>query len=136
MSWQQIQIVGNLTDDPEMKYVGETEKTTFSVACNERYGEKEETTFFNVECWAKLAEIVAEHKRKGDQVLVIGRMKRDQWEDKETERKREKWYVRADRVVFIGGKRRDDGEERPRRRSDDEPRGRQRSSREYEDLTF
>jgi single-strand DNA-binding protein len=150
MSFQTWVAIGNLTADPEMKYVGETPKCTFSIAINERRGEKEEVIFVDVECWDKLADTVAEYKRKGDAVLVQGRWKMDTWEDRESGGKRKKWYVRADQVRFIGSPRDDDREEQPRRRSSsrdddrprrsssrrDEPRGRERDDREYDDLPF
>lgn len=146
MSFQQYVAGGNLTDDPEMKYVKETPKTSFSIAINERRGQNEETIFVDVECWDKTAENVAEYKRKGDYVVIIGRWKMDQWEDRETGQKRKKWYVRADQVRFEGQKgerdddrgsrRRDQDDERPRRSRDDE-RDTERSSRgRYDDLPF
>lgn len=137
---------GNLTADPEMKYVKETPKVTFSVAINQKYGDKEETIFVDVECWDKLAETMAEYKRKGDEVLVQGRWKMDEYEDRDNN-KRRKWYVRADTIRFVGGRTRDSDDDRPRRSSrrddddrprrksrDDEPR--ERSPREYDDLPF
>lgn len=127
MSFQTWVGLGNLTDDPEMKYVKETPKTSFSIAINEKRGEREETIFVDVECWDKLAESVAEYKRKGDPVLVQGRWKMDEWEDQEG-KKRRKWYVRADTIRFVGS--RADNDDRPRRSRDDDDRGRRSSSRD------
>jgi single-strand DNA-binding protein len=135
-----------------MKYVKDVPKTTFSIAINSKHGDKEEVLYVDVECWDKLADSVAEYKRKGDPVLVQGRWKMDQWEGEDGTKKR-KWYVRADTVRFIGaprddddrGSRRRDDEDRPRRssRRDDDDRPRrssnekpERSSREYDDLPF
>lgn len=161
MSFQTWIGMGNLTSDPEMKYVGQTPKTIFSIAINEKRGEKEETIFVDVECWDKVAESVAEYKRKGDQVLVQGRWKMDEWEDQDGKKKR-KWYVRADQVRFVGAPRdnddrgsrrsrddddrprrsRDDRDDRPRRRDDRDEEPRRGSARDdnererYSDLPF
>lgn len=147
MSFQTWVGLGNLTSDPEMKYVKETPKTSFSIAINEKRGDKEETLFVDVECWDKLAEIVAEYKRKGDPVLVQGRWKMDEYEDRDNNRRR-KWYVRADTVRFVsGGERRDRDDERGSRRrtrDDDRPRRddrddedrRSRDKDRYADLPF
>lgn len=120
MSYQIWVGEGNLTDDPKMNYVGTSPKTTFSIAINEKRGEKEEVFYADVEAWDKNAENVAEYKRKGDAVLVQGRWKRDSWDDKETGAKRYKYYVRADVVKFVGGPR-DMDEQRPQRRAYKEP---------------
>lgn len=146
MSYQMWIGMGNLTGDPELKYVKETPKTTFSIAINEKRGEREETLFVDVECWDKLADTVAEYKRKGDAVLVQGRWKMDEYEDRDNN-KRRKWYVRADTVRFIGapregsGSRRERDDDRPRRsesrRDDDRPRrDTERDPRNYDDLPF
>jgi len=134
--------MGNLTADPELKYVKDTPKTTFSIAINEKRGEREETLFVDVECWDKLADTVAEYKRKGDPVLVQGRLKMDEYEDREGTRRR-KWYVRADTVRFVsGGERRDRDDERGSRRrtrEDDRPRrdeDRDARDKRYDDLPF
>ena len=145
MSYQVWVGLGNLTADPEMKYVGEHAKTTFSIAINAKYGDKEEVLYVDVECWEKLAETVAEYLRKGRQCLVQGRWKMDEFEDRDGN-KRRKWYVRADTVRFVGSKP-DDEDDRPRRRrdrdDDDRPRRRddrdkERSPRDdkYDDLPF
>ena len=125
MSFHRTEVIGNLTDDPEMKYVGETPKTTFSVAVNEKRGERERVTYYDIECWDKLAQTVAEYMRKGRKVFVAGRMQMDQWEDNEGT-KRRKWYLRADTVQFLG-ERPHDEDERPRRRRQEEERPRRRS---------
>lgn len=78
MTYQQITIVGNVGRDPELKYTQSgTAVTDFSVAVNRSWtsntGEKhEETTWFRITCWNRLAETVAEYVTKGMQVLVVG----------------------------------------------------------------
>lgn len=125
MSYQRYIMVGHLTDDPEMKYVGETPKTTFSVAVNEKYGEKEYAFFANVEAWDKLGENVANYMRKGSKVLVEGRWRTDKWTDDDGG-KHKRDFVRADAVKFLD--RKEDREER-------EPPARKKAA-DYDDLPF
>lgn len=127
MSFQTFVCGGNLTADPEMKYVRETPKTSFSIAVNKRTRDGEKTLYIDVETWDKLAESVAEHKRKGDYVVVIGEWDMDEWDDQESGKKRRKWFVRGRDVRFEGpksGGRDDRDDDRPRRssRDDDRPR--------------
>lgn len=81
--YQKLLIAGNLGRDPEMRYTPTgTPVTTFSVATNRRYtnssGEPvEETIWFRVSTWNRLAEICAEYLQKGAKVLVEGRLQPD-----------------------------------------------------------
>ncbi len=104
-------LMGNLTRDPEVRYtpsgiaVGE-----FGLAVNETYKNKagetvENTVFVDIEVWARQAETCAEYLYKGSPVFVEGRLKLDQWENKQGE-KRSKLRVRADRVQFLGSPKR------------------------------
>jgi len=68
--YQQLSIIGNLGVDPEMRYTPQgIPVTTFTVAVNERYGEKESVTWFRVSCWRQLAETTNQHLSKGCTVL-------------------------------------------------------------------
>lgn len=139
-----IVLVGNLTDDPELKWTDTREAITkFGLAVNE--GRDKQPTYFNITCWEKLAETVAEYARKGRAVYVQGQMKRDTWVDRDSEQKRERWYVQARVVQFLDrkpesddrdndrprGRDRDD-DDRPRTRNvaDDRPRGRRPDDRQ------
>ncbi len=83
MSYQKIIIAGNLGRDPEMRYTPSGQAvTSFSVAVNESYtnanGEKiKKTIWFRVTAWGKQAEICNQYLKKGQQVLVDGRMSAD-----------------------------------------------------------
>jgi len=83
MSYQKIVIVGNLGRDPEMRYTPSGQAvTSFSVAVNESYtaanGEKvKRTIWFRVTAWGKQAEICNQYLKKGQSVLVDGRMSAD-----------------------------------------------------------
>lgn len=83
MSYQKIIITGNLGREPEMRYTPSGQAvTSFSVAVNETYtnnnGEKvKKTIWFRVTTWGKQAEICNQYLKKGQQVLVEGRMNAD-----------------------------------------------------------
>ncbi len=86
-----ITFVGNLTDDPELRYTGGgTPVATLRVASNRRWTgrdgqQQEETTFMNVNAWRDLAENASESLNKGDRVIVIGRVKVRSYENKENQ---------------------------------------------------
>ncbi len=82
--YQKIIIVGNLGNDPEMRYMPDgTAVTNFSVATNRRWtdgatGEpREETIWFRVSVWRKQAETANQYLSRGSKVLVEGRIRPD-----------------------------------------------------------
>lgn len=83
-SLNSILVEGNLVRDPELR---ETSKGSsvccFSIASNRFYKQdddyEQETSFFEVESWAKLAETCAKTLQKGRGVRVVGRLKQDRW---------------------------------------------------------
>ena len=84
-----ITFIGNLTDDPDLRFTqGGAPVASFRVASNRRYtdrsgNQQEETTFLNVNAWRDLAENAAESLTKGDRVVVIGRVRVRNYENRE-----------------------------------------------------
>lgn len=84
-----VMIIGNLGRDPDMRYTpGGRAVTTFTVACsrawNNSEGERhEETEWFNVVAWGKLAETCKQYLIKGSLVYVEGRLQSRTWDDNE-----------------------------------------------------
>ena len=76
---------GNLTRDPEYKVVSEKDLVTFRVAVNESIGNgKEETVYLDVDGWGSHAEYSKNVELgKGDRVIIDGRLRQRNWEDKE-----------------------------------------------------
>lgn len=114
-SYNRVILMGNLTRDPEMRYVPSgTAVTNFGLAMNERYtdrqtGEQRENVcFVDIEAWGRQAEIANEYLSKGRPVFIEGALKFDSWEA-EDGTKRNRLSVRAFRIQFIGG--RPDGDE-------------------------
>lgn len=98
----EITVVGNLTKDPELRYLTSgTALATFSVAVNRRYMKDnawvEDTSFFDVIAWRDLADHVTESVAKGDRVIVSGRLEQRSWENDAGE-KRSKVEIVADDV--------------------------------------
>ena len=97
-----VQIVGNVTRDPELRYTPSgASVTNFSVAWNRRYernGQQvEDVNFFDVVCWGTLADNVAASITKGVRVIVEGRLDQRSWETPQGE-KRSKVEITADEV--------------------------------------
>ena len=65
---------------------------------------KEEVTFVDVTLWGRTAEIAGEYLAKGRQVLIEGRLKLDQWDDKETGQKRNKLKVVCENMTMVGSR--------------------------------
>ena len=109
-SYNHVCIVGNLTRDPELKYLQSgTAVSDISIAVNESFkgkdGEKKESVnFFDCTLFGRTAEVCAEYCHKGSTVLLDGRLKQDQWQDKETGKNRSKVKIIVERLVLLGGK--------------------------------
>jgi single-strand DNA-binding protein len=85
-----IMLIGNLGRDPEMSFTpGGSAVTKFSVAVSRRWNEKatgerkEETTWFSVVAWEKLAETCNQYLHKGSKVYLEGRMTSRKYTDKQ-----------------------------------------------------
>ena len=85
-SYNRVVLVGNLTRDPELRYIPSgTAVTEIGLAVNDRRKGPngdwiEETTFVDVTLWGRTAEIASEYLSKGSSVLIEGRLKLDTWE--------------------------------------------------------
>jgi len=123
-NFNKVILMGNLTRDPELRYTPKgTAVARIGLACNRKWksetGEsKEEVCFVDVEALDRQAEVVAQYFKKGRPILVEGRLKFDQWEDKNTHQKQSKLKVRLETFSFIDTKGADDGvpSEAPRAR--------------------
>jgi single-strand DNA-binding protein len=100
----QIIIVGNLTDDPELRYTPNGAAVVkFRVAVNRRYRDEAgtwkdgDTSYFTVNAWRTLAENIAESLTRGTRVIVAGRLQMRSWETQEGD-KRTVVEIEADEV--------------------------------------
>jgi single-strand DNA-binding protein len=115
-NFNKVILAGNLTRDPELRYTPKgTAIAKFGLAVNRRWkgetGEtKEEVTFVDVEAWNKQAEVIAQYLKKGQPFLVEGRLRLDQWEDKNTHQKQSKLKVVLEGFSFLASSRPDNAE--------------------------
>ncbi len=112
-SLNKVLLIGNLTHDPELRRIPSgTAVVTLRMAVSESFQNKsgervERTVFLDVDVWDRQAENCAQYLTKGSPICVEGRLQLDSWDDKETGQKRSRLKVRADRVQFLSGPRRD-----------------------------
>jgi single-strand DNA-binding protein len=105
-NFNRVFLMGNLTRDIELKYTpGNLAIAKIGLAVNRRYrtadGEdREETTFVDCDAFGKTAETMSKYLAKGRPVFIEGRLKLDQWEDKEGN-KRSKMSVVVEGFQFI-----------------------------------
>ena len=95
--------IGNLTQDPSCKDLGESKVCNFGIAVNEFYyknKEKQKTTFFiDIETWNKQAENCSKFLSKGKKVAIEGKLKMNSWE--KNGRKFTKVFCLADKIHFL-----------------------------------
>ena len=84
-----VMLMGNLTRDPELRYLPSNMAVVgLGLAVNRRWrnqqGEQqEETTFIDCEAFGKQAEVINQYLKKGRPVYLEGRLKLDQWQDRD-----------------------------------------------------
>lgn len=104
-----IMLIGNLGKDPEMKYTQQgTPVTNFSMAVTRTFKtadgqSKEETEWFRVNAWRKLAETCNEYLRKGSKVYIEGRLYTREWQNQEGQT-RTSVEVEASEMIMLDSK--------------------------------
>ena len=98
--------LGRLTKDPEVKYTANTntQVTSFSIAVNKKYNNEEaKADFFNLTAFGKTAEFSAKYFKKGQQVLVEGRIQNRTWDDQNGQKRYATDFI-AEQVYFADSK--------------------------------
>ncbi|HEU5151233.1 MAG TPA: single-stranded DNA-binding protein [Iamia sp.] len=100
-----VTLTGNITRDPELRFTPSGQAVaTFGLAVNRRWQNRqtneweEQTSFFDVKCWAQMAENVSESLGRGSRVVVTGRLEQRSWETDNGD-KRSKVEVVADEIA-------------------------------------
>ena len=99
-------VIGNLTRDPELRALPSGIKVcSFSLATNRVWKDKngarqESTDYHNVVVFGRQAETVAQYMKKGNSILVEGRMQTRSWDDKTSGEKKYRTEIVADRTQF------------------------------------
>lgn len=105
-----VVIVGHLTRDPVLRYLpSQTPLTEFAIAVNRRWTgndgqKKEEVGFFEVTSFGKQAEVINQHLKKGDPLLVSGRLSFQAWTNKEGQN-RSRVFITLENFQFLAGAR-------------------------------
>jgi single-strand DNA-binding protein len=116
--FQQVILVGNLGNDPELRYTPSGQPvTSFSLATNRVWvdanGQRQtKTIWFKVTCWRKLAETVSQHLTKGAKVMVVGEIEEQRVFTDKDGNQRASLEVTAQTVKFLDGKPQGDGNHR------------------------
>ena len=106
-SYNKVILIGNLTRDPELRYTAKgTAIAKIGLAVNRRWkneaGEwQEEVTFVDVDSFGRQAETIGQYLKKGRPILIEGRLRLDQWDDKATGQKRSRLGVVMETFQFL-----------------------------------
>lgn len=94
--------VGRLTKDPELR-ITESGKSVvrFAIAINEKYGDKDNTTFVDCRAWGKTAESINKYFVKGKPIIINGKINSETYKDKETDKTRKSVYVLVNTFAFV-----------------------------------
>ena len=107
-SYNRVVLVGNLTKDPELRYISSgTAVTELGLAVNDRKQSSsgewvEDTQFIDVTLWGRTAEVASEYLGKGSSLLIEGRLKLDRWE--KDDKKYSKLRVIGEKMQMLGGR--------------------------------
>lgn len=104
-SWNRVELIGNLTRDPELRYTPNgTAVCTVGLATNRTYiseGErKEDVDFHRIVFWTKLAELASQLLKKGTRAFISGRLQYRDWETQEGQKRREAEIVAEELIVL------------------------------------
>lgn len=105
-----VLLIGNLTRDPELRVTPKgTSICQFGLAVNRTFKDgagqpREETTFIDIEAWGRQGEVISKYCSKGRPLFVEGRLRFDQWEDKNSGQKRSRLSVVLENFQFIGSR--------------------------------
>ncbi len=106
-NFNKVILAGNLTRDPELRYTPNGKAIAkFGIAVNRNWttesGEKkEEVTFIDIDSFGRQAEVISQYMKKGRPLLIEGRLKLDQWDDKQSGQKKSRLGVILESFSFL-----------------------------------
>lgn len=109
MAFNKVIVQGNLTRDPEVRTLPSGSSVArLAVAVNRTFNDKdgnkkEEVTYVDVDAFGKQADTIGKFFTKGKPILIEGRLKLDNWEDKTTGEKKSRLGVVLEGFSFVGG---------------------------------
>jgi len=99
--FNQVTLLGNLTRDPELRYTASgTAVANGRIASNEKRKDNDEVLFLDFVVWNKPAEVFCQYMNKGNQVLLVGRLREVSWEQDGQPRK--KLELTVENFRFVG----------------------------------
>src|SRR5947209_7743849 len=107
--YNKVILMGNLTRDPQLKYLpSQTAVVEFALAMNRKFKDaqgqdREEVCFVECAAFGKTGEVINQYCKKGKPLFVEGRLKLDQWDDKQGGGKRSKLSVVVENFTLLGG---------------------------------
>jgi single-strand DNA-binding protein len=105
MDLNKAMIIGRLTRDPEMRATPQgINVTSFSVATNSSFGQKDQVEYHNIVAWRKLGEIANQYLKKGSQVYIEGRIQSRKWTGNDGVEKNRTEII-ADNMIMLGAPR-------------------------------
>lgn len=123
-----VQLIGNVTRDPEMKSLESGAKlATVGLATNEVWNDKQtgekkqKTEFHNLIVWGALADVFEKYVKKGDPIYVSGKMETRSWEDKDSGKKMYRTEVVVRDMNMLGGRRDSNGGDSRPLQQEEEP---------------
>ena len=115
-NYNKVILIGHLARDPELRYTAQGKAIAkFTIAVSRKWtgkdgGEaKEEVAFVECDAFGTTAENISKYMKKGSAMLVEGRLKQDNWDDKTTGQKRSKLGVVVEGTQFLGSPKHADG---------------------------
>lgn len=127
MSFNKVILLGNLTRDPEIRYLPSGSAVgRLGIAVNRKWKDKdgtdkEEVSFIDVDAFGKQAELIGQYLKKGNPLFLEGRLKTDTWDDKESGKKQSKLKVVLEGFQFVGGKQDGQTQQAPHRANAPKP---------------
>lgn len=109
-SFNKVILIGNLTRDPEVKYLPKgTAVCNISMAVNRRWkneagDDKEDVYFADCKAFGKQAETIGQWVKKGHPLMIEGRLTREEWDDKKTGEKKSATRIMIESFQFLKGR--------------------------------
>lgn len=101
-NFNSVTMVGHVVRDPEVKI---TEKMTLAksaIAVTDKYKDNEKTCFIDFVCFGKTGEFFGTYVKKGDPILIDGKLQQESWE--KDGQKRTKHVIVVDKIQLLKGK--------------------------------
>ena len=108
--YNKLIVMGNLVREPSSKEIGkDLTVCNFTVATNRKRGENEEVAYVDCAAFGKQGETISKYFKKGDRILVEGRLRSDSWETEDGQ-KRSKLNTIVEQFSFANGGKKDEGQ--------------------------